>query len=278
MSFEEGQRIDYSRYKGLKLDLKDGIMTVTLSNPGKKNAVTPVMSHELTMIWDDLWADPDVEVIILTGDGDAFCSGVDISQQTSRMVDSKSEKPRRVLNATSRHARKHVMGIIECEKPILAKVRGPAYGMGVNMALACDMVFASESARFCDSHVKIGLAAGDGGVLLWPLAIGIHRAKEYMMTGDPVPAKVAEEIGLINRVIPDAELDDYVLNMAKKLQALPPHAVNYTKTALNVMLKQATSAAFEVSLAYEIYNMEMDDHIEAGRAFGEKRVGKFTGN
>jgi len=280
MSFDLEPPVDYSGYKGLILSFADGIATVTLSNPGKKNAVTPTMSRELTSIWDDLWRDPEVKVIILTGEGDAFCSGVDISQQTARQVDlaQPGKKAVRTLNGTTRSARKHVMGILECEKPVLAKVRGPAYGMGCNMALACDMVFVSENARLCDSHVKIGLVAGDGGVLLWPLAIGIHRAKQYLMTGEPVPAKVAEEIGLVNRCLADEELDDHVQKMAETLRDLPPHAVNYTKASLNIALKQMTQSAFEASLAYEIYTMEMEDHREAGTAFMQKRKGDFTGN
>ncbi|MDB5714824.1 MAG: enoyl-CoA hydratase [Sphingomonadales bacterium] len=282
MSFDYEPPIDYSRYEGLKLSFANGIATVTLSNPGKKNAVTPTMSRELTTVWEDLWRDSAVRVIILTGDGDAFCSGVDISQQTARQVEladtEAGAKPVRTLNSTTRHARKHVMSILECEKPVLAKVRGPAYGMGCNMALACDMVFVSESAMLCDSHVKIGLVAGDGGVLLWPLAVGIHRAKEYLMTGAPVPAKVAENIGLVNRCLPDDELDAHVQKMAETLRDLPPHAVNYTKASLNIALKQMTQSAFEASVAYEIYTMEMEDHREAGTAFVQKRKGNFTGN
>jgi enoyl-CoA hydratase len=265
---------DYSRYSALKLDLAEGIMTVTLSNPAKKNAATPKMSEELTTIWEDLSLDPAVKVIILTGEGKEFCSGVDLSTQPDRFSGQRTSSP---VNTVTRSARKHVMGILDCEKPTLAKVRGVAYGMGVNMALACDMVFAAEGARLCDSHVKMGMVAGDGGVLLWPLAVGIHRAKEYLMTGDPVPANVAAEIGLVNRCLPDDELDGYVQSLAEKLRDLPPHAVNYTKMTLNFALKQMTASAFEASLAYEIYTMGMGDFKEATNAFLEKRKGVFQG-
>lgn len=274
MSYDSNQSVDYSRYQGLKLSKTDGIMTVTLSNPKKKNAVTPQMSYELTAIWDDLWQDTDVKVIILTGEGNAFCSGVDLAGLNQSTAGEKQGGP---LNTTSRSARKHVMGILECEKPILAKVRGPAYGMGVNMALASDMVFVSESARLCDSHVKAGMVAGDGGVLLWPLAIGIHRAKEYLMTGEPIPGPLAAEMGLVNRCLPDSELDAHVQMMAEKLRDLPPHAVNYTKASLNIALKQMTQSAFETSLAYEIYTMGMSDFQEATTAFVQKRKGNFKG-
>jgi enoyl-CoA hydratase len=271
----------YERYRELRIVVDDGLATVTLFNPAKKNAVTPGMSVELVTIWEDLWIDPEVKVIVLTGEGDAFCAGVDIAARTARLAAEAAKDPGmrtpRPVNPVTRLARKHVMGILDCEKPVIAKVRGPAYGAGVNLALACDMVFAAPDARFCDSHVKVGMVAGDGGVLLWPLAIGFHRAKEYLMTGEPIAAEEAEKIGLINRCLPEAELDAHVEMMARKLIALPPHAVNYTKTSLNIALKQMTQSAFEASLAYEIYSMEMDDHREAGAAFVEKRPAKFTG-
>jgi enoyl-CoA hydratase len=274
--FDPPERVDYSRYTSLKLSMADGIMTVMLSNPGRRNAATARMSDELATIWEDLWVDPDVKAIILTGEGNDFCSGADVGQIAD--AETEGEKPISHVNRCTRYARKHIMGIVDCEKPTIAKVRGVAYGMGLSMALACDMVFVSENARLCDSHVKVGLVAGDGGVLLWPLAVGIHRAKEYLMTGEPLTGKKAEEIGLINRCLPDDQLDQHVQTMAEKLVSLPPHAVNYTKAALNMVLKQLTSTAFEASLAYEIYTMKMDDVGEATKAFMEKRKGRYTGN
>lgn len=267
--------VDYSPFTALKLAKADGILTVTISNPGKKNACTPQMSEELATIWETIWIDPEVKVVILTGEGDAFCAGADLSAIAAR---HGTEPPARITHPTTRVAKKHVLGIMECEKPVIAKVRGPAYGLGVNMALASDMVFVSENARLCDSHVKAGMVAGDGGVLLWPLAIGIHRAKEYLMTGEPIPGPLAAEMGLVNRCLPDDELDAHVQRMAEKLRDLPPHAVNYTKMSLNIALKQMTQAAFEASLAYEVYSMGMNDFKEATTAFVQKRQGMFKGN
>ncbi len=214
-------------------------------------------------------------MIILTGEGNDFCSGADLGGIASR---HGAAPPERLTHPTTRVAKKHVYAIMECEKPVIAKVRGVAYGLGINMALACDMVFAADTARLCDSHVKAGMVAGDGGVLLWPLAVGIHRAKEYLMTGEPVPARTAEAIGLINRCLPDEELDGHVQKIAEKLRDLPPHAVNYTKMSLNNALKSMTGPAFEGSLAYEIYTMGMNDFKEATTAFVQKRKGEFKGN
>jgi len=270
---------DYSSYTGLRLAKSQGIMTVTISNPGRRNAITGTQSEELTRIWDDVWRDPEVSVIILTGEGQDFCSGADVAGLAQGAPGRAKPAPgqRAPVNTVSRAAKKHVYGILECEKPIIAKVRGVAYGMGVNIALACDMVFAAPGARFCDSHVKAGMVAGDGGVLLWPLLVGMHRAKEYLMTGEPVPAEKAAEIGLINACIPDDQLDAHVQALAEKLRDLPPHAVNYTKAALNVALRQMTGAAFEMSLGYEMYSMGMNDFREATTAFVQKRKGVFDG-
>ena len=278
MKFLPPEPVDYSRYKALKLSLEGGVMTVMLSNPGRRNAVTLRMQDELATIWEDLWIDPEVKAIIFTGEGKDFCSGADVSDLADAAGGGSGEPEVAYVNRCTRYARKHALGPMECEKPVIAKVRGVAYGMGANLALACDMVFASDDARICDSHVKIGLVAGDGGMLFWPMAIGIHRAKEYLMTGDPVPAKVASEIGLINRCMPDEELDAFVQNMVEKLIALPPHAVNYTKASINQVLRQVALPAFETSLAYEVYSMKMDDVAEATSAFVEKRKGNFTGN
>jgi enoyl-CoA hydratase len=275
LAYEKPADIDYSRYAALKMTLRERVLTITLSNPGRRNAVTPAMSDELARIWDDVWQDEKVAVVILTGEGDAFCAGVDLALLKES---DQAPAPPSVLNVTTRIARKHVMGILDCEKPVIAKVRGPAFGLGATLALACDMVFAAPGALICDSHVKAGLVAGDGAVLLWPLAVGFHRAKEYLMTGDPVPADVAERIGLINRCVPDAELDAHVQALAEKLCNLPPHAVNYTKVSMNVALKQMTQSGFEASLAYEIYSMRMADHKEAMDAFAAKRRGTFSGN
>ncbi len=266
--------LDYSRYKGLKLNKKDGIMTITLSNPTRRNAVTAEQQEELIQIWEDVWADNEVRVIIIQGDGKDFCAGADVAFLNEK---SRTEEISPV-NSTSRSAKKHVYGIMDCEKPVIAKVRGVAYGMGVNIALACDLVYAAEGARFCDSHVKVGLVAGDGGVLLWPLLCGMRHAKEALMLGDPIPAEEAARIGLINRVLPDDKLDAHVDEVARKLLDLPPHAVNYTKASLNVALKQMTAAAFEMSLAYEIYTFRTNDFGEATQSFLEKRKGKFKGN
>ncbi|KHK88984.1 enoyl-CoA hydratase/isomerase family protein [Novosphingobium malaysiense] len=263
---------DYTRYTALQLDKQEGLLTITLSNPGKRNATTPQMSSELTTIWDDAWQDPEVRVILIQGDGADFCAGAD----TSRLGGNRYSGNTPVFPMT-RNAKKHAYGIIDCEKPVVAKVRGVAYGVGVTLALAADLTYASETARFCDSHVKLGMATGDGGVLLWPAMGALRRAKEALLLGDVIPAQEAADLGLINRALPDDELDAHVDAIIERLLALPPHAMSYSKVSLNLALKQMTGTAFEASAAYQAYTMKTEDFLEAGQALREKRKGDFKG-
>lgn len=265
--------IDPQRYNWIKIDKRDdGVVTLTLSNPGKKNALSRPMHRELQLIWDDIDMDDDIRVAILTGEGDAFCAGTDLSVQDADNEAGRSGRP------PTRSARKLFWNMLDAEKPIIAKVRGPAYGAGVNVALAADMVIAAEGARFCDSHVRMGIAPGDGGPALWPLLIGFHRAKEYMMTGDPIEARKAAEIGLINYCVPEAKLDAFVDGFATKLAAGAPLAISYGKMSVNLLLKQLVSGAFETSLAYDQLTLFTKDHAEGARAFMEKRKPNFTGS
>jgi enoyl-CoA hydratase len=211
---------------------------------------------------------------MLTGDGDAFCAGLDLSVLAG--IAERGVDPRRV-KAEAKGIRDRVFDIVDCETPTVAKVRGPAYGMGVNIALACDFVVAAEDARFCDSHVKNGITAGDGGVAFFPLMIGFRRAKEMLMLGDPITGKEAAEYGLINKAVPDAELDEAAETLAVRLAEGPPLALAWTKLSINVLLKQLVLGAFETSIAYDMLSLRTNDVTEGSQAFLEKRKPRFTG-
>jgi enoyl-CoA hydratase len=262
--------IDPSRYEWIKISKQEGIATLTLNNPRKKNALPVAMHGEIERVWNDVDADDDIRVVVLTGEGDAFCAGADISGHQDAGV-ARRRRPE------TRRARRLFWNMLDCEKPIIAKVRGPAYGVGANIALASDIVIAAENARFCDSHVKVGIAPGDGGAALWPLLIGFHRAKEYLMTGDPIDARRAAEIGLINQCVKAEELDICVQRLAERLAAGAPLAIAYAKMSVNLLLKQLVAGAFETSLAYDLLTLSTEDHAEGARAFREKRTPKFTG-
>jgi enoyl-CoA hydratase len=171
-----------------------------------------------------------------------------------------------------------IYDMLDCETPIISKVRGPAFGLGVNLCLAADLVVASESAVFCDSHVKNGIVAGDGGVALFPLLIGFHRAKEALMLGRRIPARQAADIGLINHCVPDVELDGFVADLAREIGESAPLAVSWTKLAINALLKQLVTGAFETSVAYDMLSLQTDDVAEGSSAFLERRKPNFKGS
>ena len=264
--------IDPSRYEGIRITVSDGIATLSLNNPARRNALTRPMHAELERVWDDIDADDDIRVAVLTGEGGTFCAGTDLGVQAQSNNEGRRGRPR------TRSARRLDWNMLDCEKPIIAKVRGYAYGLGVNVALACDLVYAADTAKFCDSHVKMGIVPGDGGASLWPLLIGFHRAKEYLLTGEPIEGRAAAALGLINHALPDAELDAAVDAMARKLADGPPLAISYGKLSINTMLKQLMAGAFETSLAYDQLTLYTEDHREGANAFLEKRKPRFKGS
>jgi enoyl-CoA hydratase len=265
--------IDVESYEHVRLHVDGPILRATITNPAKKNAVNAGVAADLNRLWRDVDADEDLRVVILAGEGEAFCSGLDLS----RIADQDTPGTRARSKAAAKGIRDRIWDILDCETPTIAKVRGPAYGMGVNIALACDFVLAADDARFCDSHVKNGITAGDGGVPLFPLLIGFRRAKEMLMLGDPISGREAADIGLINRAVPGAELDNAVEELARKIADGPPLAMAWTKLSLNAMLKQLTLGAFETSIAYDLLSLRTDDVREGNEAFFEKRAPRFTG-
>jgi enoyl-CoA hydratase len=266
--------MDLASYPALKLAQEGFVLTVTLSNPGKKNAYTPAMGRDLDRLWREVDYDETVRVVVLTGEGDAFCAGLDLSY----LSDTSGESAKGLTKGKIKGTRMRIYDMLDCETPIISKVRGPAFGLGVNLCLAADMVVASETAVFCDSHVKNGIAAGDGGVALFPLLIGFHRAKEALMLGRRIPARQAAEIGLINHCVPDAELDQFVADLANEISESAPLAVSWTKLAVNALLKQLVTGAFETSVAYDMLSLQTDDVTEGSTAFLERRKPKFKGS
>ena len=170
-----------------------------------------------------------------------------------------------------------VRALLDLEKPIVAAVRGPAIGLGATLALLCDVVVASETARIGDRHVNIGLVAGAGGALIWPLLVGLNKAKELLMLGDLVEGEDLERLGVVNHLVPDDELEARSMELAQRLAAMPPYAVKATKVTANVLLRDQLSNVLDLGLAFEHYSAKTADHREAVRAWTEKREGTYTG-
>jgi enoyl-CoA hydratase len=261
---------DYSCYQTLKIDAADQVATVTLNRPEVLNAVNPQMHSELEGLFAEIAYDDDINAIVFTGAGRAFCAGGDVKSMDSRVREGIRRIP-------LRGAKRLVQNMLEVEQPIIGAINGDAIGLGATLALFCDIVIADEKARFGDPHIKVGLVAGDGGGVIWPLLVGVARAKEFLLTGDLIGATEAERIGLVNRVVPPGQAYTEGLALAKRLAAGPTRAIRWTKLSLNKRLKDEVNLVLDASLAVETLSMATEDHREAARAFVEKRPPRFTG-
>jgi enoyl-CoA hydratase len=263
---------DYSEYKNLRVSIDDGVAVLTLNRPSALNAVTHEMHGELQRLLPQLDRDDRVRAIIVTGEGSAFSAGGDFGfmKDLHFNVSLRFE--------AFRGAWELVDVMLTMRKPMVAAVNGAATGLGLTIALLCDVVYAVESARLGDPHVKAGLVPGDGGCLIWPLLVGINRAKEYLLTGDLVDARTAERLGLVNKVVPDGEVMQAAMDLARRLANGPTQTIMWTKMALNQWLRQAQLTSFALSVALEQMSFATSDQLEAVNAFMEKRKPRFTGS
>lgn len=263
--------MDLTGYETLRLTLDADILTVTLDRPALKNASNARMEQELCRAFTEINESRDVRAVILTGAGDAFCGGGDFGYIREMM-----DEPSKMWDVVPL-AKRLIFSLLDCSKPVIAKINGHAIGLGATLALFCDVTFAADHAKIADPHVAIGFVAGDGGAVIWPQLVGYNRAKEYLFTGDPILAPEAARIGLINHAVPAAELDARVLTYAQKVAAMPPRAVQWTKASVNIGLKQLAHSIMDASIAYEALSNHSKDHREAMDAIAEKRKPLFTG-
>jgi enoyl-CoA hydratase len=264
--------VTFASYQRLSVKVAQRIATVTMNQPEKLNAVDARMHTELARIFIDLNEDPQVDIIVLTGAGRAFSSGGDIDWM-QKMIDDPAE-----FEKTAREGKQIVFSMLDCEKPIVAKLNGHAAGLGATIALFCDVIFASEKAKIGDPHVSVGFVAGDGGAVIWPQLIGYARAKEFLLTGDLMTAAEAARIGLINRAVPPEELDATVDAFVRRLASGATKAIRWTKMSVNIGLKQLAHSIMDASIAYEAQSNRTVDHAEAVAAFREGRKPQFKGH
>lgn len=261
----------YDQYETLNTARNGRILTVSFNRPDALNATDAKLHYEFSRLVRDLRQDKDADVIVITGEGRAFSAGGDINWMQDGVDDPAA------FEVTAHEARDIVHGLLDIDKPVIARVNGHAIGLGATIMLCCDIIIASEKAKIGDPHVLMGLVAGDGGAVLWPQMVGYAKAKYYLMTGDIITATEAERIGLITKVVPEDKLDEEVNAVAEKLANGPLKAITYTKIATNLQLKAVVSASFEAGLALEIASNLSKDHAEAVDAFRNKRPPKFTG-
>jgi enoyl-CoA hydratase len=253
-------------YKAIRIEKREnGVAVATLNRPDKRNAVDDTMHHELGELPRDADADSEVKVLLITGAGSAFCAGGDFSGGLHPSGKMWMEAGR-IVNS-----------LLDCQKPVITAVNGYAMGLGSTVALLGDVVFAARSATFADTHVRMGIAAGDGGQLIWPLLMGVNRAKYYLMTGDRIGAEEAERLGLVNFVVDDEALMERALELADRLADGPTAAISASKAAINQYMKMVSNVVLPLSLKLEEWTMTTEDFREAVMAFAQKRKAKFQG-
>jgi enoyl-CoA hydratase len=259
------------RFETLRLERRGAVLEVTIDHPRSPvNAVDARLHEELGGLFRLLRREREARAVLLTGRGRAFCAGGDFAWFPELRGLERLEPLRH-------DARQLVWDLLDVELPIVAAVNGHAVGLGASIALLCDVVFLADTATIADPHVRVGIAAGDGGAAIWPLLLGPARAKQYLLTGDPVDAATAERIGLVNSTVPAAELLATARAFADRLAAGAPLALRYTKLAVNQWVKSAAAAAFDVSTALEIVTFQSEDHAEALAALRDERPPRFRG-
>ena len=260
----------FENYRRMRFDYEGRVLTVTIEG-NSVNAVDAAMHEDLARVFVDLQRDPDSDIIVLTGAGRAFCAGGDFD-----WFQEQINEPRKFRDI-GHEAKRIVFSLLDLEKPIVCRMNGAAAGLGATVALLCDVIVAEENAKIGDPHVKVGLVAGDGGAVIWPQLIGFARAKEFLMTGDLMTAKRAAEIGLVNYAVPATELDSKVAEIVEKIAGNPRWAVRWSKTVVNIQLKDIANKLMDASIAYEMASNMTADRREAVAAFVEKRKPKLSG-
>jgi enoyl-CoA hydratase/carnithine racemase len=246
----------------------DGVVTLTLNRPEKKNAMNGVMFRELREVFEEVADRTADRVLVITGAGGAFCSGADLSAG-DRDLKHHLWRMRDVADCA--------LSLHRLAKPTIAKVGGVAAGAGCNLALGCDLIVASDEARFSEIFARRGLSIDFGGSWLLPRLVGLHKAKELALFADIISAKEALDLGIVNRLVPAGELDSFVDDWARRLAAAPPIALSMTKTMLNNSFMVSMDQALEDEGRCQTVNFGTADTAEAMLAFMEKREPRFTG-
>ena len=252
------------------VDRHDGVVTIMLNRPAKKNAATVQLWTELLAVLRDVSRCPDDRVVVLTGAGGDFCAGADLWE-------GPSDEPPRHRLASMRHVGDVALALHRLPQPTIAKVRGVAVGAGCNLALGCDLVVAGDTARFSEIFTRRGLSLDLGGSWVLPRRVPLHVAKEIAFFGDILSAAEAKEYGLVNRVVADAELDAFVDAWVARLLLAPPIALAQTKRLLNNSMAVTMEEALDDESAAQTINFGTRDAAEALSAFTEKREPRFQG-
>jgi enoyl-CoA hydratase/carnithine racemase len=237
----------------LLVEQQGAVTVLTLNNPDMLNAFLDDMHQGMQEVWQMLSVDQSVRAVVLTGAGKAFSAGGNIPGFIRDYEDPEHRRE------SLRGARRLMDAMAEFPKPVVAAINGPAVGLGASVALGCDLVLIAESAFMADTHVSIGLVCGDGGAATWPLLMGLLKAKEKLLLGDRIPSHECVEIGLANRVVPDADLMTEAMVLAERLAAQPPQALQETKRAINLHVQHAIAMVAPFALSAESESFATED-------------------
>lgn len=244
------------------------VLRITMGDPEKLTPVCAQMHKEMVHIWNDIDYDEEISSVILTGGKKAFSAGGDFAIVERAMTDFHFR------NQTWKETRSLVYNVINCSKPIISAIRGPAVGAGLVCGLLSDVSIASRNARIIDGHTRLGVAAGDVSAIIWPLLCGMAKAKYYLLTCDSISGEEAERIGLVSLTCDDEELDAKALEVATRLANGAPSAIRFTKNALNNWLRMA-GPSFDASCAYEMLGLTGPEAVEGVASHREKRAPVF---
>ena len=259
----------YDNYQRLAFDRPaPRVLRITFNRPERYNALDAVGHKEITYVWREVDEDPDVDAVILTGAGRAFSAGGDFD-----MIDETIEDFD-VRARTWKEARDLVYNIINCGKPIISAINGPAVGAGLVAGLMADISIVARSVSLTDGHTRLGVAAGDHAAIIWPLLCGMAKSKYYLLTCDRLSGEEAERIGLVSLCVDDDELQEKALEVADKLAGGAQSAIRWTKYSLNNWLRMA-GPTFDTSTALEMLGFTSPDAKEGVRALREKRDPNF---
>ncbi len=259
----------YARYDRLTFDSPaPRVLRLTFDRPESFNSIDAETHAQLTDVWRDIDRDPDINAVIVTGAGKAFSAGGDFSLIEKLTGDFDT------VMRTWKEAKDLVYNIIDCNKPIISAINGPAAGAGLVVGLLADISIAGKRARIVDGHPRLGVAAGDVAAIIWPLLCGMAKAKYYLLTCKPITGEEAERIGLVSLCVEDNDLQQTALDTAVELANGAQSAIRWTKYSLNNWLRQA-GPTFDTSTALEMLGFMGDDVLEGLASLREKRAPNF---
>jgi enoyl-CoA hydratase/carnithine racemase len=261
-------------WETIGLEKKENIGVLTLNRPERMNAFNEKMEAEVVQALQEADQDEEVRVLVVTGAGKAFCAGADMGRMSG---EERRPKGAEEFRRGFRNIQGIILGLQRLEKPTIAMINGAAVGGGFDLACACDLRTGSENTRFMVAFTRIGLFPGWGGTWLYPRIIGIPKAAEMLFTGDFLEAKDAERLGLLNKLVPAADLEKETMDLAGRIANGPPIAIRLAKMQLYKGLEMDLETAMKVAAACETITLTSEDHREGVKAFQGKRKPQYKG-